>query len=362
MHVVTWNDSATIARCIEAVATQQGFVFGDSLRLRITDNNSSDGTVDIVRRALGPSAIALFRNQANLGFCGAHNQAITELLSENFDALLVLNPDVRLESDTLARMCEALSLEERVGMVTPKLLRASCDLEPIEPAVIDAAGMALYPSLRHLDRGSGERDTGQYMETELVFGGTGACLLLSVECIRALLIPNTVRDEPVFEMYPQLREGHATRLKIFDEAFFAYREDADLSGRARRAGWKCRYTPNAVAYHVRAVTPEKRAELPPEINLYSVRNRFLLQLNNWSFNEGFQSFVQGVVLRNFIVCCGVLLKERSSLAGLVQAWKLVPRAVSIRASLKASRPRSEGNPAHRATPRAQLSAPLAPDE
>ena len=46
--------------------------------------------------------------------------------------------------------------------------------------------------------------------------------------------------------------------EIFDEDFFAYREDADLAWRGRLFGWRALVRAAAVAYHVRRVTPEAR--------------------------------------------------------------------------------------------------------
>jgi hypothetical protein len=47
-------------------------------------------------------------------------------------------------------------------------------------------------------------------------------------------------------------------------------------------GWKCLYVPAAVAWHVRRVTPERREQLPHEINWHSVKNRFLMRGKNAS--------------------------------------------------------------------------------
>jgi len=70
--------------------------------------------------------------------------------------------------------------------------------------------------------------------------------------------------------------------QLFDEDFFAYREDADLAWRGQLMGWKCLYAPAAVAWHVRRVTPERREDLPLVINWHSVKNRFLMRGKNAS--------------------------------------------------------------------------------
>ena len=334
IHIVTWNSEDTIVRCIEHAADQYGFILGENLVIRITDNASSDETVERLKSLGSRKGIELHQNDKNLGFCGAHNQGAARCLSGGFDAILILNPDVGLSPTCLSEMCNALSDGDRKGIVTPKLMRAGEDLSALASRTIDAAGMILTSSLRHFDRGSGEVDAGLYDCSQEVFGATGACLLISRACIEGLALSFEVSDEPVWRIYPELQEGAGERVRLFDEAFFAYREDADLSWRAGRRGWMVVYVPTAVATHVRVVTPERRAQLPALLNRLSVRNRFLLQCNNWDLSCGFASLCFGIVLRNLMVVAGVLLKEHSSIQGLVEAIQLAPRARSIYRSTK----------------------------
>jgi GT2 family glycosyltransferase len=340
IHIVTFNSESSIIRCVEKALAQKGFTLGVDLVVRVTDNASSDATVQRLE-PLMDQGVEVYRNSQNLGFCGAHNQGAARCISGGFDAMLILNPDVGLAEDCLAEMTAALSDSHRRGITTPKLMRAAEDLTPLESQTIDAAGMILTPSLRHFDRGSGEVDSGSYDSVEEVFGATGACLLISRACIEALAIPSSVSDEPVWRIYPELKHGAADRIRLFDEAFFAYREDADLSWRAGRMGWKCLYVPSASASHVRVVTPERRSKLPPKLNRLSVRNRFLLQLNNWDLSNGLMSLLKGIILRNALVVAGVMLKERASLPGLVEAARLARRARSVYHS---TRPRGSAAP------------------
>jgi GT2 family glycosyltransferase len=114
--------------------------------------------------------------------------------------------------------------------------------------------------MRHLDRGAEEPDEGQYDRPQWVFGATGAAAMFRRAFVEAVSI------------YGQ----------FFDEDFFSYREDADLAWRAQLMGWKCLYVPTAVAWHVRRVTPERREQVPHEINWHSVKNRFLMRGKNAS--------------------------------------------------------------------------------
>src|SRR5207244_1165265 len=113
-----------------------------------------------------------------------------------------------------------------------------------------------------LERGGVEPGLGQFDEPGARLGASGAAALYR----------------------PVARRTVAIDGQYFDEDFFAYREDADLAWRCRLLGWNSIYVPAAVAQHRRRVTPERRRELPKEINYHSVKNRFLLRLNNMTGN------------------------------------------------------------------------------
>ena len=158
--------------------------------------------------------------------------------------------------------------------------------------------------------------------------------MLRREFVLDATLPPGIYESDIDQIYPQLSAGREQRVLLFDEAFFAYREDADLAWRARNLGWRCLYVPAAVGFHKRVVLPENRATLPPELNLFSVRNRFLLQINNFSLRADLSKIVPGVLIRNALVVAGVIVKERSSLPALKQAALLSRRALERRALLK----------------------------
>lgn len=326
VHIVTFNSSRVIQTCLKSVLAQQGL---EQLIVGVTDNASTDACLELIRHNFG-AQVRVRANQENLGFCGAHNQGALDFLNSDCSYFCVLNPDVRLEPTCLAELIGGLAEDVKVGLATPLLLRADANLDPLQPFVVDAAGMELTPALRHFDRGAGAMWSEEFERARKVFGGTGACLLLSRDCVNDLILPSPDYDEPVFSVYPQLRAGAANRAALFDEAFFAYREDADLCWRAGILGWECLYVPSARAYHQRVVTPERRQSLPAILNAYGVRNRFLLQLNNFSFAMGWRATILGLIVRNLVVALAVILYEWSSLPALKEALVFSRRALARR--------------------------------
>lgn len=304
---------------------------GDELKIVVTDNASGDGAL----AQLTGLPISCVQNSNNIGFSGGHNQALAEFLREGWEAFVTINPDLIVQPETLPTMLEALR-KSKLGAVTPKLLRTDSALRPVQPPVIDAAGMLMNNTLRHLDRGSGELDQGQFDTVDEVFGGTGACLMLSQDFVRRVAVANLKYESDADKVYPQLAAGRSGRVQLFDEAFFAYREDAELAWRAQLLGFGCLYCPQAVAYHRRAVVPENRSTVSERVNRWSVRNRFLMQIQNL-FSPSLAVFLCGFVVRNLIVILGVILRERKSLGAFRELALLFRRAMERRRYLAAQR-------------------------
>ena len=279
--IVTYNSARFIQQCLYYVLAQS---FKD-VEVIVVDNLSSDETPQILRGFEGQ--VQVVYNKENTGFVGGQNQAM-ELARGAW--ILALNPDVRLSPDFLSSVLAAGKANEQIGTVCGKLLAMQADFKIPEMPVLDSTGIYFTPSLRHFDRGSKQPDHGQYETPEYVFGATGAAALYRREMIEDVSLSSD----------------------FFDSDFFAYREDADVAWRAQLLGWKCIYTPHATAYHVRSVLPSNRQSLPAAINMHSVKNRFLMRINNITASLYKQHF-WAITSRDVVVVAGCLLREWSSL-------------------------------------------------
>ena len=292
--IVTFNSARFIAACLRYVFEQDY----PALEVVIVDNASSDETAGILQQFEHQATVVY--NAENVGFAAGQNQAIG--LSKAA-WLLALNPDVRLTPSFVSALVAAGEADASVGSVCGKLLAMAPDLQiPVEPK-LDSTGIFFTPNLRHFDRGSQLPDRGQYEQFEYVFGATGAACLY-----RRLMI-----------------EDISINHEFFDADFFAYREDADLAWRAQLLGWKCLYTPLAVAYHVRQVLPENRSSLPASINMHSVKNRWLMRIKNMTADLYARHWV-AIAWRDCLVIGGCLLREFSSLRAFFLLARLWPGA------------------------------------
>jgi GT2 family glycosyltransferase len=292
--IVTYNSGRFIKRCLESILDQD-YPFKEVI---VVDNNSTDGTIDILEPF--EDRCRIIYNEENIGFAAAQNQAIA---ASGAEWVLTLNPDVLLLKGFIEALVTAGNMDPKVGTVCGKLLTMSSTFDFPEEPLVDSTGIYFTPNLRHLDRGSLEVDNGHFRNYEYVFGATAAAALYRRE----------------------MADDIAINGEFFDADFFVYREDADVAWRAQLLGWKCLYVPYAKGYHVRNALPGNRRALPAEINMHSVKNRFLLRMKNISGDLYRRNFFS-ITARDIVVVACCLLWEHTSLKAfpfLFRNWKSV---------------------------------------
>ena len=264
------------------------------LEIVVVDCASADGSAGAARRLLGPGGLpfTVVALTENAGFAGGMNEALART---DAPFVLSLNPDARPEPSYAGVLLARLLSRPRAGAATGRLLRLE---EPERPGRLDACGMRLAWTWRHLDRGSGEEDRGQYAQAERVFGATGAATLFR----RAALDDVAVGGE------------------VLDPRFHSFREDAELAFRLAERGWEVLYEPAARAQHRRAVLPERRGALPAAVNYHSLKNRYLLRAYHQTPRNLLLTFLPALC-RDLAALGWVLLAERSSLAAYGWLWR-----------------------------------------
>lgn len=296
--IVTYNSADDLPDCLEAVAAQEY----RPLEIVIADCDSQDDSVQVARDTVArlfegsevPSHVVPLGE--NRGFAGGMNAAF-KLTTAPY--LLTLNADVHLEPDYLYRLMqhahsERVGANPHVGAVTGRLRRPP---EADGTVRLDACGMHWNRHWRHLDRGSGEVDHGQYGTPEAVVAGTGAATLL----VRRALDDVAIRGHG---------GDHAS--EHFAETFHSYREDAELGLRLAGRGWRTVYEPAAVATHRRTVGSGQRRGIAPAINRSSLKNRYLLRIFHQR-RGNFWRTLPWTLSRDVLALGWVLLAEHASL-------------------------------------------------
>jgi len=206
----------------------------------------------------------VLRSEANLGFTGGNNLAIKSALDTyNSDYILLLNNDTYVESNFLVKLHEQALAHPEQGMICPKIYFAR-DREfhhdnytPAERGnVIWYGGGSIdWPNLLAFHRGVDEVDRGHFDLQLTSDFATGCCILIRREVLE--------------------------KIGLFDERFFLYLEDVDLSVRTQEWGYQIGFCSTAKVWHVNAGSSGGSGS--PLHQYYQTRNRILFGFKHGSW-------------------------------------------------------------------------------
>ena len=178
----------------------------------LVDNASSDKSVDFIEESYPETRIIRLNN--NLGFAAAANTGIKE---SRYEAVALVNTDIRLDPGWLENLVSAMAEDEKIAAVAAKIKLYD------QPRLLNGVGGAMNRLGYTWDIGMFEEDRGQYdSPAEVIFAPASAAL---------------------FRKSAVLGSGG------FDESFFMYHEDVDLGWRLWLLGNRIVTCPEAVAYH-----------------------------------------------------------------------------------------------------------------
>ena len=251
--IANWNSSQYIINCLRSIKLQKY----SNIEIIIVDNNSADDSLARINKyaAENNMNITIIKNNKNVGFSKAHNQAIMKSKGEY---VLVLNFDVYLSEHFIESMVQEIRRESTTGLSSGKIFKAA---QKEDSAILDTTGVELR-NLFCCDRGQGDADKGQYSTREYIFGASGCAAFYRRETLDDIKLKG----------------------EYFDETFNTYVEDVDLSFRSQLKGWRCLYNPNATAYHDRGVTRRgngnEKKIIYKNYFIQGFRNRYLMILKN----------------------------------------------------------------------------------
>lgn len=203
--VLAYLEEPWLAECIDSLLSSRGV----DAEVVLVDNGCTDGAVD---RLSQRDRLKVIRPGRNLGFAGGCNFGASHASGE---VIAFVNSDAIVDPDALARLAE-VAARPGVGLATASIRLAD------DPEVLNTAGNPLHFLGVGWSGGFGE-PADAYKEEREVAGASGAGM--------------AVRRE-VWE-----------RLGGFEDRFFAYHEDADLSLRCWQQGLKVMFVPEAVVFH-----------------------------------------------------------------------------------------------------------------
>lgn len=235
--VPNWNGKKLIGPCIDSLLKQTL-----APKIVVVDNGSTDGSVDYIKTTY-PN-VEVVELEKNYGFAGGVNRGIEYAQGKGADFVALINNDATAEPDWLNSLLKTAKENPKAGIVTSKILRA-------DKKHIDSTGDFYTIWGLPFPRGRNEKDHGKYDKQVEVFAASGGASLYRASMLK--------------------------QIGLFDEDFFAYFEDVDISFRAQLAGWRVRYEPSAVVYHKVNATSSKLGNFA---RYHSVKNFMLLYAKN----------------------------------------------------------------------------------
>lgn len=218
--IVTYNNADKIE---QAVASILEHTAGTDFRLIISDNMSTDGTPQIIREKF--PQVTVVENKENGGFGKGHN-AVMDMLDSDYH--FIINPDIILTDNAVEQFIEYFEAHRDVVMAVPKLLYED-GREQFTPK--------RTPTLRYMLGGRLERFGGVFRRWRDEYTFRGENVTEPVDCGFCSGCFICIRTE-IFK-----------KAGGFDERYFLYSEDADLTREAQKYG-RTMYLPQIAVTHL----------------------------------------------------------------------------------------------------------------
>jgi len=294
--IPNWNGEKFLKLCLNSLRDQS---FED-FETVLVDNGSTDGSVELVKQNF--PEVRVYALDDNRGFSAAVNAGIKATGTEY---VALLNNDTETEPGWLEALARAADSHPEAALFASKLV----DFQ--DRLILDGAGDALRRSGLPYRLGHREVDRGQFDSPAYVFGA----------CAAAALYRCSLFEE----------------IGYFDEDFFAYCEDGDVSFRAQLAGHRCLYVPEAVVYHVgSASTGGKRSPTATRLGTQNSLNLLVKNLPAPLVWRSLPAIVAGQLSRLAVTALspGGL---QAHLTGLAGTWHLLPKMREKRKEIQKKR-------------------------
>lgn len=247
---ITFNSEKETHACLASL--EKLVTKGVEVEIVVVDNGSQNPYVLTDQEK--KKGISLITTGKNLGFTGGSNAGIQYGLTRNADFIMLINNDTLVDSHLLQELLKPFA-NPQVGLVVPKIYFAKGHEYHIQKYKKEELGKVFWYAGGYVDwanvftrhRGVDEVDTGQYNKDENITFATGCCMLLSREALR--------------------------KVGVFDERYYLYFEDGDISQRILKAGFAIVYHPDAVLWHITAASGGGSGS--PLHDYYLTRNRML---------------------------------------------------------------------------------------
>lgn len=304
--IVTWNSEKHLPACLDALSAQTYKDF----EVVMIDNGSTDQNYLDFKGKYSDLKLIIKKNNENLGFAVANNIGVRLARGQ---WLALLNADAFPETDWLEQLLIAADENPQFTFFASRQIQANT------PELLDGTGDAYHVSGLAWRQNYNHPVSEYGLQSSEVFSACAAAALYS-------------RDDFI-------------KVGGFDEDYFSYFEDVDLSFRLRLAGGRCMYVPQAVVYHVGSASTGKASDFA-----FYHGHRNLV----WTFFKDmptalFWYYLPLHMLMNIYLSASFLLKGKRIivLKSKVDAFRSLPSVIRKRRQVQQLRAVSSGE-IHRA--------------
>ena len=223
--IVNYNVQYFLEQCILSVKAASTNL---SVEIIVVDNNSTDASCSLLQRKY--PEVVLIKNTKNVGFSKANNQGVAKASGEY---VLILNPDTVVAEDTFTQILEFSKSKQNMGALGVKLIDGSGAYLPESKRGIPTPMVAFNKLF-----GVSSKRTGKYYATHLTEDETGVVDIL----VGAFMF---------------LKRSVYNEVNGFDEAYFMYGEDIDLSYKILNKGYQNYYFAEVQVIHYKGESTEK---------------------------------------------------------------------------------------------------------
>jgi GT2 family glycosyltransferase len=230
--IVSWNTRELLRNCLRSVFDNPGRL---ALEVFVVDNNSSDGSVTMVRDCF--PRVHVIQNNQNVGFASANNQAFEQCSA---DFVLLLNSDTIVIESALRTLVDFMHAHPESGAIGPRLLHPRLKLRVL--------GCGYQPTLwRQFTHQFG---LSQLFPQTTLFRGIHLFTKLHDDEVREV--------EWISGACLLVRKTVIERIGGLNERWFMYAEDMEWCRRMIAADWKLYSVPDAIVEHHLSASTKQR--------------------------------------------------------------------------------------------------------
>jgi len=251
--IVNYQNPSNTLECLESIAKEEDL---NLIKPVVVDVGKNSGKASaLAKKIIGRwSEIDYLPLKKNLGFSGANNYGLRFSLEKyQPESVALLNDDTVIGERALTQLNQYLLNQKKIAAVSPKILfypgkefHKGYRQNEIGQVIWYAGGAIDWREVVGFHIGVDEVDRGQYDQTRTTDFFTGCSVVLKTSALQ--------------------------EVGLFDDKYFLYLEDLDLSVRLKKAGWDIKYYPEAKVWHKNAGSSGSGSKLHM---YYQTRNKFL---------------------------------------------------------------------------------------